>query len=443
MSDNDWYDARDSRSLRCAGRVLDPSRWILLRLDRDYASRFEGQVAILVAANLMARMSPSVAIDVPDVAVVEGLPAAGSGLRDAVLALMKSADPTGRFVARASSDGDYVIQLGARGAEVVVHGVGWDSYVGAAPSPLKRTDVRNPIGPAMATIVAIASAFASNLADPPASIAFNSFNWAHQSAPKDAPDHQPETSLGNVWTVGTGSVGTAALYFLTLATNNFSACLFDMKAVAVHNLDRSPLFMAAHVGSKKVDITARYLRGAGVSKVDVDPSALDESTIWATRQSGTPDVLISAANERNVRSIIESAYPPIQIYGTTGKNWQASLIRHIPIQEACSRCLFQDEVYSPTECATLKVAADASNQNIDAALPFMSFAAGAMAAAEILKLGLPGYPFSVNRISLYTQPKPRLVPAGISHREGCICMRRSRSVHQQMIAGSRHARLSK
>jgi hypothetical protein len=74
--------------------------------------------------------------------------------------------------------------------------------------------------------------------------------------------------------------------------------------------------------------------------------------------------------------------------------------RHIPLTDRCSSCLFPETDYAPTQCATAEVAVGPDSGRIDAALPFLSFAAGAMAAAEILKLGLPGYPFAPNRVVL-------------------------------------------
>jgi hypothetical protein len=65
-----------------------------------------------------------------------------------------------------------------------------------------------------------------------------------------------------------------------------------------------------------------------------------------------------------------------------------------------------------------------------------------MAAAELLKINLPGYPFSANRVVLNTQPAVRAVGAGLVRRAGCICNHRSNMVHRQMITGSRFAGLS-
>jgi hypothetical protein len=61
-------------------------------------------------------------------------------------------------------------------------------------------------------------------------------------------------------------------------------------------------------------------------------------------------------------------------------------------------------------------------------------AASLMAAAEIAKLRLPGYPFSANRVALYTASAAvhtAAAPMG-SRRDGCACLTRSASVHQAM-----------
>jgi hypothetical protein len=269
----------------------------------------------------------------------------------------------------------------------------------------------------------------------------NALDWQHAFVEPGRAELTAQPDCGDIWTAGAGSVGTAILYFLAMATRRFSATLFDMDIVQINNLDRSPFFVAGHVGLAKVQATSLWLQAAGVRGVRPDPRALDESDLWRDREAGTPDILIAAANERNVRAVIETGFPPIQIYGTTGKNWQAAVIRHIPLADPCSSCLFPETDYVPTQCATGEVAIGAGGERVDAALPFLSFAAGAMAAAEILKLSLPGYPFAPNRVVLNTQPAVRAVRASLSRRAHCICERRSATVHRQMIAGSRFGAL--
>jgi hypothetical protein len=432
MNEAEWRAERDSRTLRYAGRILDPNKWVLLRADPAYAERYDGQVAILTAANLLGRMTPALALEIPSVPIMEPLPWAGVDLRNFVLEQLLAADPFGKFSCRAAQDGDYVIHLGRSGAASIVHGSGWNLYAGPAPSPLADDKAANPIGPAMAAILAGAEAFRGSLSQP-AAFQLNGLTWLPDIT---APEHAPLIAVpspGALWFVGLGSVGSAILYFLSLATCDFSARLFDMDKVKVHNLDRSPLFTDRHVGWEKVRAAADYLSALGVSDVDPESVALDEADTWRERPQGVPDILISAANERNVRAVIESHYPPLQIYGTTGRHWQAAVIRHAPLEDPCSCCLFPETAHAPATCATGPVPQADTGEQMDAALPFLSFAAGVMAAAEILKRGLPGYPFAANRVILNTRPRIRTVHAALSLRRGCICGQRSEIVYRQML----------
>jgi len=447
MSGTSWRRERNDRSLRYAGRVLPPDRTITIKLDGEFAARYDGQVTAIVAGNLLARMTPSLVFDVPEVEVVPPLPWAGRKLGDRLRGAAFDADPNGVFELRGAHDGDYVLFLGRGGGDATVHGSGWNAFVGRGPSPVPDGTLANPLGPALAAIIAVARLFALQMEAMDGPHVFNAFDWRNQVIlDNDAPHLDPDQDLGTIWAVGLGSVGTAVLYFLTLITRRLSATLFDMDFVKIHNLDRSPIFTALDTErARKVDATESYLRSVGVQNVASEPLALDQSTIWSSRQAGTPDIVVSAANERNVRYIIEQSAPPLQIYGTTGANWEASVIRHIPIVDACSCCLFPPGApQTVMACATETTVRESTGERVDASLPFLSFGAGLMAAAEVLKAGMPGYPFSPNRTTLYTHPAvtPRFVSLGIQQRPACLCAARSASVHKQMIAGTRYERLS-
>jgi hypothetical protein len=443
VQDVSWYRERNDRTLRYAGRILPPDRPVLLKADARYVSRYDGQVAAIVAANLLSRMTPALVLDLPDVEVVPPLPWAGAKLTDHVIATAFAADPSGKFEIRNARDGDYALLLGRDQSSATIHGSGWNAFVGTGASPLPDSDDFNPIGPALAAIVAVARLFATAMAAMDGAYLFNAFNWQNQPlVGQEIPVLGLQPYLGCIWTVGTGSVGTAILYFLTLATNRFSTALFDMDRVKIHNLDRSPIFLASDEISRayKVDATETYLRSVGVRDVSKEHEPLDRALTWSSRQAGTPDLLISAANERNVRYIIEQSAPPLQIYGTTGANWEASVIRHTPFVDPCSCCLFPpDAPRTQTVCASESTVHADTGEAIDAALPFLSFAAGLMAAAEILKAQSPGYPFSTNRTNLYTHAatSPRFVSPPLNKRPHCLCATRNPSVHRQMIRGTR------
>lgn len=442
MNEQDWRTQRNSRTLIYAGRILDETKRVTLSIDQEYSNRFDGQIALLTLSNLFSRMTPSLSVDLPDVRTVDGLPRPGRPLRELLMQSLYAADPRGKFDVRPANKKDYVINLNPTASHNVVHGSGWNAYCGRGPSKLPYDDSRNPIGPSMAAILAASQAFRSNLQPFTNQSYVNTLNWSYNPTVLQS-EFPPLASLdlGQIWFVGMGSVGSAIVFFLTLATKKYRPILIDHDRVKIQNLDRSPIFRAIDVNQFKVDAIRSWLSSQGIS-AQVEPRILHESSLWRERPVGKPDVLVSAANEFNVRHVIESSLPPLQIYGTTGRNWQSAVLRHIPLKDPCSLCLFPDqEASNPTLCATASVEENLQkgNVNIDAALPFLSFAAGVMSAAEILKLNLPGYPFSANRVILNTRPFPALTSAPLTLREDCICRSRSESSHKKAILNSKYA----
>ena len=446
MKKSDWYRLRDDRQMRYAGRVLAHDRPIVISLDPAYARTFSGQVAGIVAANLFARMTPNLAFHALNVEIVRPLPWAGRGLADFMLSIARAADPYAEFSIRAPSDDDYVLALGRGPSPACVHGSGWYAFMGSGTSPIPDVADPNPIGPAFAVIAAAGRLYGRGLGPLNGPHLFNTFRWNDELEKQPLP-FAGNAEVGRIWTVGTGSVGTAALYFLTLVTHRFSSVTFDMDEVKTENLDRSPIFVATDASQKlnKSDVTTAYLKSVGVADAIAERDPLDISRRWSERQPGEPDLVVAAANERNVRYIIEQCCPPLQIYGTTGANWVASVIRHVPLVEACSCCVFPPEANQATmKCAEGKVFDATAGNEVDAALPFLSFAAGLMAAAEVLKAVLPGYPFTPNRAVFSTAPEiePRFTLLTAPERVRCVCQDRSANVHRRMIGGTRYENLS-
>jgi len=445
MNELEWRNHRDSRTIRYAGRRLEPNRWINLVGDARYLETYAGQVATITLVNLLSRMTPSVALQIPSTSIVQPLPWAGRNLPDFLLEIAYAIDPYGRFAGTHQADG-YTISVGGVGP-FVAHGSGWSGYIGQHSSPITDVRMANPFGAAFAALATSAHVFSSGFRPLTKSAVFNTLRWTNEitNASDDEMLNGLPAYLGSMWSVGVGSVGTAILYFLTLLTRGFSPVLIDPDVVQIHNLDRSPVFTDADVGYQKVDAVEKYLRAIGVSNVLVENAALHETDSWRNREQGTPDLLFSAANEQDVRYHIEASWPPIQVYGTTGRNWQASLLRHVPLVDPCSLCLFPpDTSKAETVCATDSRPAkrEGLTDNVDAALPFLSFAAGLMAAAEAVKLHLHGFPFSANRVTLNTRPFARIVSASSAQRVGCSCSSRSSAIHRRMIGGSLFAHLS-
>ena len=75
MTGMDFTDRLNSRSrLYGDGRVLSTDHCIALWVDPAFAARFETQISLIVAANLLSRMTTNLAFDIPDVPLHKALP---------------------------------------------------------------------------------------------------------------------------------------------------------------------------------------------------------------------------------------------------------------------------------------------------------------------------------------------------------------------------------
>lgn len=437
IGEEDFYRALGDRTVQYGERPLDPKRRVVIRPSPEFVGRKEGQVAVLVAAGLLCRMVRRVGLEFGDCQLHHsfGGPMTGS-LRAFALERMRALSPFGEFSTDPSSGDDYVLQLGRWDFGWLADGADWNAYIGPAPSPLPIAATENIFGAALATTAAVANIF--GLSFPSTMDARVSNVLDLTAAPARSVEYAAAgTELGNLWFVGAGSVGSSVAYFLALAGLRFEASLFDMDEVKIENLDRSPIFEFEDRTRPKVDVVAAFLRSFGLAATP-EPRALDESSLWLDRPVGVPDVIIAAANEKNVRFEIESQFPPIQIYGTTGRSWQSNVFRHVPAADPCSCCCFPPKT-SVTECATGSAPSPLeAGKQVDAALPFLSFAAGILAAAEVSKLVLSGFPFSSTRGYFTPLGAEMLYVRAPAHRSGCVCETRSPSVHKQVLAGTRY-----
>lgn len=445
----DQFDALfDDRALRYSPRKLDPNRRITICTSRAALLTYPGQVQFMVAANLLARMHPNVNLQPVDgsAAIDPRLPFAGQDIYQHALNGMRDTRAHHKFTASRPNSGDLLFNLDPKSTGFVIHGNGWDASVGLGPSPLSTDNDANPFGPALATILAATQVYLGDGTQPFIALEANAFNWLLTRSPRgDVPRVPPGT---NTWFVGLGSVGTATIYFLSMFTRRINATLVDNDTVKIENISRSPLFTAADAASRarKVAVAERFMKAAGFPAPKVYSAMLDELNEWTNREIGTPDLIVSAANERNVQYVTEAGRPPLQVYATTGLNWQVTLLRHIPVLEACSLCQFpMGEPMKPQSCATDEELASIGpvpgNPPVDPSLPFLSFLAGLMTAAEIGKLGLDGYPFTRNRVYFAVNPTVRPMFSNIRILDDCLC-RRDTDKHHQAIEGSKFAGLS-
>lgn len=453
LSPEEFYRLRDDRTNRLtASRDYQHLR-VRLVADEPTVSTFSGQVQLLVSANMLARWCRQIEFGFPDAPLVEPLRlTAFRTLHERIAAEVNGADPFGRFTFRAprSKDVQYALKVGGGASnepvDFTIDGDGWLACAGKGDRSfgISYCD-QNPVGPAFAACIGVADAFKVATGIEEAyrvrSVAFSAFHLqlvdlARGGSDSGAPEH---VEVGNMDVVGVGSVGSAVIYLSAMLPLRGFLRLIDHDTVSIENLNRSPLLGMSHVGRPKVEVVKEYLRS--VMPVEAHPCRYDEFIGRYGR--GNVDVLLPLANEFGVRSVVENNFPPIQLYGTTTPDWGINYHRHIPLREDCSLCRFPTEGEQAKLVCSKAQIDTAQGERVDAALPFLSMAAAALTVGDLIKLQLPGYPFSPNFAFVDFKDKLQFI---LSYQRlpqaSCACRSRSSKIHKRYLTATRFGPLS-
>jgi hypothetical protein len=451
MDANEFYRLRDDRTNVCVGAAPYASKKVAISIDAAAARTLAGQVAFVLAINLTSRWCRTLRVIAPPEGVHERLTFIAPGVAsvgDLALTIAQAADPFGDFrFGPPDDETSLCLHVGATPSIADAFRIGARGWTALCSDEvhddaLALTDgAGGVIAASLAACIGVGCVFRRAIGDlsVPSSVRLSAWNLRGGLAASDGPT-SIETDVGRLLLVGAGAVGSAIAWLLPLAGVRADVTVVDRDLVEVSNLNRSPLFSFADVALAKVKQTAEYLRRAGLN-ADAVPAWFDEAVeaqqIFAVR----PDVVVPAANEREVRQLVQHAVPPLQVYGTTGGNWQAFLGRHIPLVEDCLACRFppQRSDQPALACATGNIDAPEAAQPRDAALPFLSAAAAVFAVAELLKLrnGPPANPnFAVLDFrgplqDFFIEQRPA--------RDDCFC-RTQRPVWHKLNAGTLFAR---
>lgn len=246
------------------------------------------------------------------------------------------------------------------------------------------SDPRSMLGAMLASCITATYAFHRLLGDAPLPAASYSL-WNYGAAgEQQGPDFAGPLDVGRVLQVGAGGVGAALDYWAALlgVTGAWSIC--DADDVDVSNLNRQLSFLASDAGfpdqpaHNKAEATAGLLG-----------EVASASPHWYTEDpaisEGRYDVVLALANDRGVRSVLQARQPPVLLHATTSANWEAQFHRHVAGRDDCINCRIPPTGGPPLRCAETEVDAGTST---DAALPFLSGAAGLLLLSGLIRLQL-------------------------------------------------------
>lgn len=429
-----FYALRD-----CRTNTYDPvatgywNRRVFIDVAPKVAGSFAGQVMLVVSANLLARWCRNVSMRVPDVSLSGGWGRAG-GLQAEVIGAMRDADPFGEFEFVQDAPGrgvDILLALGAEPlpavATTVIASAGWFAAARRGRiTDLPPGGLDHPVGAAAAAVLGGAQLFRDAVGIGqlyPLDFSYDAFTARPAQPVLRAIDASFEaTDLGAALMVGAGSVGSAAAYFMDLFATRTRMDLADADIVKVENFGRSPLFGRHTYAMTKPRALAAALRGRSLDVVPLDG--------WWHEQADTSlsryDLVLPVANEHDIRWQLQNSYPPLMVHSSTGRNWNVNFGRHVPGRDDCLADRFEGFRVESLRCSEGEVLTR-TGATVDAALPFLSFWAGLLLAADLVRLGIPGYPHTPN-FGNYSFRRSRFVPQ-VSDQVaaiGCLCRSQSK-----------------
>ena len=391
-----FYAARDLRTAQLGGQAGALSRPVHLIVGQDAAASRAGQVAVIAAANMLARVHRELHFAVPAVpALARGLAQADdlpSLVRETALAINPFLMLTVTSTAPAAGNARGI--AAAIGLEVPD---GLDLYAGWAGGCGEISDRRLPairaedglIGAATASCLLAGAIFRACHGSPAAS---GRINLAERASGVDAGTKTiaGPIDVGDTLVVGAGAVTQALLYWAREIGVRGSWTVADGDTCKIHNTNRCMGMTAGHAGwpqgvpggpeALKADVAAALIGATPF------PHWYDQ---WADSEVSRPDLVLPLANERAVRTLVAGRGEPILLHATTSPNWSAQLHRHVADRDDCPACRLPSGSEPAFTCATGPARPEQPTSS-DAALPFVSAMAGLQLAVALLQLPGPG-----------------------------------------------------
>jgi hypothetical protein len=159
--------------------------------------------------------------------------------------------------------------------------------------------------------------------------------------------------------------------------------IVDGDLVELHNTNRSLGLLAADAGWPNSEPVNKAVAAARLLGAEPFPGWYHQ---WLTAHDDTrPDLVLPLANDRGVRHAISQGGANLVLHATTSSNWTAELHRHIAGRDDCINCRIPDQRQPRFACSTGPTQPGTTTSS-DAALPFLSGAAGLLLATARIRL---------------------------------------------------------
>jgi hypothetical protein len=403
-----FYAERDVRTISY-GADEDALRLPIQIAIGTAGSTRAGQVAILAVANMAARTQRQLVIALPDASLLASTLVSADNLGDAVAATLLAINPALLLTINGHRRDDHDVDPDQHRAPLRIgigtDVVGTDIYIGWADgrgelghAPVETGSSEfDVVGAATSACLAAAAIFHLSHGRPVHDVQVNLVE-RKAGRPSHGQDSSPEVGIksitgpidaGRIAVIGGGALSHGFAYWAAEFGHVGDWDVVDGDKAELSNSSRCMAMTAAdagwpdgqHIGAAraKAPILGDFLSG------DAAQLWYDE---WVTTPRPRPDLVLPLANEYGVRAAVAARGEPILLHATTSPNWTAELHRHRPGIDDCPACRIKDTARPTFDCST--GAANPGPENVvgDAALPFLSAAAGLMLLIAVTQLRL-------------------------------------------------------
>lgn len=398
-----FYTERDARTLQYGADLASLRRPVAVLIGADAAGDASSQVAAIGLVNMLARVHRRLHLDVPD-AVLRARSLIGAGtLQDALvetaLAINPFLDLTTARTGDTVPDGALTLAIGLSVPEGLDIYLRWElgrGEISPERGPTAPAFVEPPgqfsthhdsrFGAATASCLAAAAAFRAVHGHRVRATRVNMFEFTADDRAGTTTTPGP-VDVGNVLVIGAGAVSQALIYWLRELGVTGRWDIVDGDDAELHNTNRCMAMTAADAGwpdgRPGTEPKNKAFNAAALIDATPHPHWYDK---WLALAAPTRyDLVLVLANERGVRASAAALGQPILLHATTSADWTAELHRHIPGRDDCPACRLPSSAKPRFACSNGPVE-PGDPQSGDAALPFLSAAAGLMLAGALLQL---------------------------------------------------------
>ncbi len=436
ISRDEFYNQRD-RSTRRLGVIDDvveqPVGVIVSSIAADSRS---GQIAAVSLVNMIARVHRKIRLVVPPAPLIANPHHGGANLAEALQNSILAIDPFNEVSVVQSVDAIPAISIGTHPTAGV-----WQIAAHGARAILKNDSSEFPaaegsvLGAGLAACLGAAALFRQAHGLGVSAHVVSAWNFSEGAEAVVGPLEIGPLDVGDVLIVGAGAVCSALSYWLRVLGIAGKWDVVDKDHVTLDNTSRGLGMFAGDAGwngstpARKVDLIAR--------DIGATPHFAWYDEWIKEHDEARPDLVLPLANERAVRHLIACRYDPIVLHATTSQSWQAQFHRHISGIDDCMTCRMRDLRGGILDCSTGTIP-DADGQSRDAALPFLSAAAGLLLTSSLYRLAEGNLTAgALNHFCLDLSLGHRLVQSSIWNCKDTCVNRLSQLALQRIAEGNR------